>query len=149
MDPTAPWQRLLAEVDVAADGYGDGVEVVTVEPTDVSVAGEPPGLVLVVPDDEHAAVVDLAATGEFEPADALVHTTEDLVLLALAFERADGGAAVLLPCYYERTPGEEGVLREQSAPLPVRVRGLAGADVVTFAHDEPAALFPGERFDAA
>jgi hypothetical protein len=148
-DPTAPWQRLLAEVDAAAERYrADGVETVAVEPTDVSVAGEPPGLVLVVPDEEHAVVAELAASGEFAAADTLVEATEDVVLVAVAFERADGGAAILLPCYYERTPDEEGVLRDHRGPLGVRVRGLAATGVVAFAHDEPAALFTEKRFDA-
>lgn len=150
MDPTAPWQRLLEEVDAAAERYRtDGVAVVTVEPTDVSVTGDPPGPVLVVPDDEYTAVAELAATGEFAATDVLVETTDDVVLLAVAFERADGDVAVLLPLYYERTPDEEGVLRSHEAPLQLRVRGLAGTDVIEFTHEKPAALFPETRFDAA
>ncbi len=149
MDPTAPWQRLLAEVDDAAARYrADSAEVVTVEPTDVSVTGAPPGLVLVVPDNEHAAVAELVETGEFAPADTLVEPTKDVVLIAVAFERTDGAAVILLPCYYKRTPEEEGMLRAQEGPLDVRVRGLAATGIVELRHDTLAALFPATQFDA-
>jgi len=150
-DPTAPWERLLDVVADAADEYRDaGRAVVAVEPTDVSVTppGQGPfGLVLVVSDAAHAELVELTAAHEFRTADVFRQVTDDVVLLALALESADGEAAVLLPAYYERTKGEEGQLRDHDGALFTHVRGLGGTDVVTFEHDEPSAFFPDERFD--
>lgn len=151
-DPTAPWERLLDVVADAADEYRDaGRAVVAVEPTDVSVTprGEGPfGLVLVVADAAHAELVELVAAHEFRTADVFRRAADDVVLLAVALESVDDEAAVVLPAYYERTPAEEGQLRDHDGSLFTHVRGLGGTDVVTFEHDEPAAFFPAERFDA-
>lgn len=150
-DPTAPWARLLDVVAAAADEYRDaGRAVVAVEPTDVSVTppGQGPfGLVLVVADAAHAELVELAAAHQFQTADVFRRTTDDVVLLAVALESADGEAAVLLPAYYERTPAEEGQLRDHDGSLFTHVRGLGGTEVVTFEHEAPTAFFPDGRFD--
>ena len=152
-DPTTPWERLLDVVaDAAAEYREAGRTVVAVEPTDVSVTppGEGPfGLVLVVADAAHAELVELAAAHEFQTADVLRRVTDDVVLLAVALESADGEASVVLPAYYERTPAEEGQLRDHDGTLFTHVRGLGGTEVVTFEHVEPAAFFPDERFDDA
>jgi len=150
-DPTASWERLL---DIAADAAGEyrdaGRSVVAVEPTDVSVTPSgagPLGLVLVVSDATHTALVEHAAAHEFHTADVFRHTTEDVVLLVLALESVDGETAVVLPAYYERTATEEGRLRDHDGSLSTHVRGLSGTDVVTFEHDVPSAFFPEERSD--
>ena len=150
-DPTTPWERLLDVVaDAAAEYREAGRTVVAVEPTDVSVTppGEGPfGLVLVVADAAHAELVELAAAHEFRTADVFRRVTDDVVLLAVALESADGEASVVLPAYYERTAAEEGQLRAHDGSLFTHVRGLGGTDVVTFEHVEPSAFFPDERFD--
>lgn len=148
-DLTARWDRLLREMESTAAGYRDaGYETAAVHPVDVSVISAPEqfGLVAIVDSEEFERVTELGVARADGDRQVSIEVGEDVVLVALAVERRDNAAVVLVPLYYRRTPDEEGVFRGHET-LPVRIRPRSGDRVVTFRQaSEP--FLPSDPFDA-
>lgn len=140
------WDAVLEEMADVAEGYRDaGWTTVTLHPTDVSVVPRDAaefGIAAVVPDDEFDALVAVVDGRSFDAYEVFRADTDERVFLLVVTESADGEVVVCLPAYYDRAPGGEGELRAHDGELYTRIRTLAGDEVVSFTHEDPAPFFP-------
>ena len=146
------WEAVVEDMEATAEQYREeGWETVTLHPGDVTVVPadhEQFGLVSVVPDDEFETLLSVVEGRTFSAYEVYRADTDAMVFLLVVTESDDGEAVTLSPAYYERTPDGEGELRSHDGDLFTRIRNLAGDDVVTFSHEEPAPFLPAEPFDA-
>lgn len=158
MDPDLPTQGLRdrwAEVGADLDGMVDeleaeGWQTVAFHPGDVTTSlggdGRPPGLDVMVADNEFEALADHVADGAaFDESAVFREAAGGVAFLVCVVRDPDRGVAALVPAFYPQQGERAQALAEHAhaaGEVHVTVHPLGRDRTVTFTIDEPALVFP-------